>query len=456
MQNINQAPAASIKADTTPFPHRIPKYLPVFIWGLGCAFYFYEFLLQISPGIMKNDLMRDFSVTAQSLGILSGVWYWSYALLQIPSGMLIDRFGPQRILTFATVICSLGTLLFGLAPNLIIATIGRFFVGFGSAFAVIGTFKLAANWFPANRFALLAGATVALGMTGAIFAEGPLGFLINAITWRHSMILFGIIGLVLAVLLKFTVHDTPSAWIAQKNNKMPPPLPIEAKTKSAFSSTLITTFTDLWAIIKHKQIWLVAIYAGLMFFPTLTFCGLWGPGFISEHYGVEQTAAGGVVSLVFVGWIFGGPLGGWFSDRIGRRLPPMYIGCIGTLIVSLIILYVPISLSVMSFLLFLFGFFSSGFLPGFSIVKESSPPEQTATALGFMNMMNSIGPAFIQPLVGFILDYLWNKEMLNGVPHYSLIDYKIALSVIPVGLLLALLTLPFIRETYCGSAINRH
>lgn len=466
MDQINSSSARQITANFTTPPTetfmeatsksspssslRIPHYLPWLIWGLACAFYFYEFLLQISPNMMTKDLMREFSVTAQAVGILAGIYFWPYALSQIPVGILLDRFGPRRTLTFAAAICSLGALIFGVAPNYAIALCGRILIGVGSAFAVIGSFKLVANWFRPEKFALLAGLTVALGMAGGIFAAGPLGLLIDAIQWRDSMILLAVVGFGLALFLGLLIRDTPKQWVTRQNQTTSSLANEEHNTEKY---TWSKSCRDLWGIVQHKQIWLLAIYAGLMYFPTLTFCGLWGKDFLVEYYGLSRANAGAIVSIVFFGWIFGGPFWGWLSDRIHRRLPPMIIGCVGALIASIIVFYLPISLFWMRITLFLFGFFSSGFILAFSVVKESTPLNQAATAMGFMNMLNMVGAAFAQPLVGVILDYLWNGDMINQTPFYTLSNFQVALSVLPVGFFLALLCLPYIRETHCRSAI---
>ncbi len=134
------------------------------VWSLSCGFYFYEFLLQVSPSVMSHELMRDFGVTSQTLGILSGVYFYSYAFMQLPGGMMMDYFGPRRLLTIATLTCALSTIAFGYTENFYAACSARLMIGFGSAFAAIGAMKLAAVWFPSNKFAFLTGLMVTIGM----------------------------------------------------------------------------------------------------------------------------------------------------------------------------------------------------------------------------------------------------------------------------------------------------
>ncbi|RUR07696.1 MFS transporter [Legionella sp. km772] len=404
------------------------------VWGLGCLFYFYECLLQVSPSVMSNELMRDFAVTSQTLGILSGIYFYSYAAMQLPGGLLLDYFGPHRLLTLATVICAASTIAFGMTDNFFMACVARLMIGCGSAFAAIGTMKLAANWFPSYRFALLTGLMVTLGMLGAIGGEAPLALLVDDFGWRQSMIIMGGIGLVLAVLIFLITRDTPKNYNPAEHHH------VEEEG----------LLTSLATLIKNKQLWLIACYGGLMYMATPVFCGLWGVPFLMSKMAIAKATAANYISLVFIGWAIASPLWGIYSNRIGLRKPPMYIGCVGALICSILFIFAPINSSViMEGLLFLFGIFSAGFLPAFSVAKELCNKKYVATGLSFMNMMNMIGIALAQPLIGYILDKMWAGEMLGTVRLYPLVAYHTALALLPLGMLIALLILPKVKETYC-------
>lgn len=413
------------------------SFLPWMVWGLGCLFYFYESLLQVSPGVMSNELMRDFAVTSKTLGILSGIYFYSYAAMQLPGGVLMDYFGPQRLLTIATVVCAVSTIAFGMTDNFLMACLARLMIGFGSAFAAVGTMKLAANWFPATRFALLTGLMVTIGMLGAIGGEAPLALLVDNFGWRTSMIIMGILGLFLAVLLVIVASDSPK-------HQKPSTQKLEAEEENVFNSFM--------ALIKNKQLWLVAFYGGLMYMATPVFCGLWGVPFLMNTMAISKPTAANFISLVFIGWAIASPLWGIFSNRIGLRKPPLLIGCIGALICSSLFIFAPIkSPLLMQILLFSFGIFSAGFLPAFSVAKELCNKKYVATGLSFMNMMNMVGIALAQPLIGYILDRLWEGEMNGTVRVYPLSAYHSALSILPIGMFIALLILPKLKETYCQS-----
>lgn len=411
---------------------------PWLIWGLGCLFYFYECLLQVSPSVMSTELMRDFAVTSHTLGILSGIYFYSYAGMQLPCGVMTDYFGPRRLLTIATTVCALSTIAFGMTENFFMACIARLMIGFGSSFAVVGTLKLASNWFPANRFAFLTGMMVTLGMLGAIFGEAPLALLVDHYGWRHSMIIMGSIGIVVAILIFIFTKDHGSHAYQNASE--------DSKEEGTLGQRLLI-------LLRNKQLWLVALYGGLMYTATPVICGLWGVPFLMLSLHLSKAIAANYISLVLFGWAVGGPLWGIFSNRIGLRKPPLYIGCVGALLCSVLVIFGAVQHKLLvQILLFAFGVFSSGFLPAFALAKELCNQKYVATALSFMNMMNMVGIAIVQPAVGFILDCLWSGEMAHHVRVYTVANYQVALAVLPIGMLVALLLLPLIRETHCKVA----
>jgi MFS family permease len=412
-----------------------PAYLPWMIWVLACMFYFYENLLQVSPSVIGTELMRDFSVTSQTLGVLSGIYFYSYAFMQLPGGMMMDYFGPQRLLSLAALICGLSTIAFGLTESFFTACIARLMIGFGSAFAAVGCMKIASCWFAPQRFPILTGFMITLGMIGAIGGEAPLALLIEHFGWRHSMLIMGSIGVVLAVVIRLFAEDAPESRMqhARKDDEAP-------------------LMQSLLTLMKNHQLWLIALYGGLMYLSTPVFCGLWGVPFLMNKMHLAKTEAANYVSLVFVGWAVAGPLWGVFSNRIGLRKPPLYIGSVATLLISITFIFAPMPFSfIMPVLLFLFGFFSAAFLPAFTVAIELCNRRYAATGLSFMNMMNMIGIALAQPIIGFILDKMWAGQILDKVRVYPLEAYTVSLTILPVCIFISLIILPFIKETHCKS-----
>lgn len=411
--------------------------LPWLVWGLGALFYFYESLIQVSLGVMGSEIMRDFVVTSQTLGILSGVYFYFYSCMQLPSGIMVDYFGPKRLLIIATTTCALSTIAFSMTTSFYMACAARLMIGFGSAFAVVCSMKLAANWFSSDRFAFLTGLMVAIGMVGAIAGEAPLSMMVDQFGWRESMVFMGIFGLGLTALIYFSVSDSPSHQTHAEEETTPHEEHV---------------LSNLLALVKNKQLWLIACYGGLMYMSTPVFCGLWGVPFLMSKMHLSKTLAATYISLTFLGWMIASPLWGIYSNRIGLRKPPLYFASIGCLVSSLVFIYVPMTNHLgLQLALFSFGIFSAAFLPAFSVAKELCSSRYVATGLSFMNMMNMIGIAIVNPLIGFLLEQAWNGDIANDVHVYALRDYQTALTILPLAILSALIILPFIRETYCTS-----
>ncbi|MFI4938058.1 MAG: MFS transporter [Candidatus Berkiellales bacterium] len=405
------------------------------VWGFAAAFYFFELMLLVSPSVMVDDLTIAFNTSAEELGSLAAFYYYAYALMQIPVGLLIDRFGPRALLTLASFLCALGCLIFAWAPILIWAQCGRFIMGVGGSFAVVGCLKLASWWFPLKRFALLTGIMVAVGMMGGVFGQKPVALLVMSLGWRHTILLGAVVGGILGAMIWFVIADHP------KEVEFHP---------EKLTGGLKAFLKGLIQVMKNPQVWIASLYAGLMFVPTTGFGQLWGVPYFVERYHLEKDVAAWMVSMIFFGWAVGGPLYGWVSDHIHRRKLPMGVAAVGTLVVMLAILYTPASPFTMKILMFLLGAFSSGFIIAFSLVRELNVAILTGTTIGFINTINNASGALAQPVIGELLDKLRDgKVTIEGNPIYSVAMYNEAFLFLPVCIGIAILIMPFIRETYC-------
>ncbi|HQS84303.1 MAG: hypothetical protein B7Y25_01305 [Alphaproteobacteria bacterium 16-39-46] len=407
------------------------------IWSIAAFFYGYEFFLRASPSVMQSELQRDFLLDAEGLGFIVSLYYWAYASMQVPAGMLIDRFGPRKILTLAALICALGILAFGFSTEPVLAGVSRFMIGFGSAFAIIGTFKLAGNWFPASQFAFFAGFTLTFGTIGATLAGEPLAVLVNWIGWRSSLFFLSGVGILNAVVLWFFVKDHPSS----QNSKIFP----EAN-KDENAGKVWETFK---AVISNSQSWYIGAFAAFIYIPITCFGELWGFPFIMKSCSYGKTEAAFVISLIFIGITGGAPLFGWLSDSWKRRKIPLFMGTFGALISVTIAIYVPnLSLGIMSFLMIVLGICLGSHMILFALIRENNPPNASAIASGFGNFVCMIVPGLIQYLIGVSLDFLNKGGVTTNEKFYSLSSFKISLLFIPVGLVLAAICLSFARETY--------
>lgn len=407
---------------------------PWIIWILAASFFFYKYLIQVSPSVMTDDLMSAFNIHGAGLGNLSAFYFYAYLIMQIPVGILLDKFSPRLLTTTAIFVCSLSTFLFAHTNTLWLACICRAFMGAGAAFAAVSCFKLAALWFSPKRFALVSGMFMTAAMLGAVGGQVPLSLLVQHAGWRDALEIIGAIGIVLGVVYYLIIRD--KVIITAHD-----PLKKEA---------LGYRFRQ---IVTNKQAWVLSLYSGLAFAPVSVFGGLWGVPFLETAYQIPRTDAAMAISCIFIGFAAGAPFWGWFSDYIQRRKPILFIGTFSALICLLIVLYSPRQvLSSLMIFLFFFGFGSSGFFTSFAMIRELFSITLVATVLGIMNTFNSIFEALFEPLVGAILDWTWSGAVIDGRHHFSVQSYHWSLSLLPLALFIALVCLSFIKETYCQVA----
>lgn len=408
-----------------------PRLLPLFGWLTAAMFFLYAWVMRVAPSVMVEELMRDFAVGAAVLGNLSAAYFYGYAGMQIPVGLLLDRFGPRRLIALSALACAGGCVLFATGGTLATVTAGRFLIGASAAFSLVGSMAVAGQWFPASRFAILSGIAMALGMAGGVCGQAPLRLVVEATDWRTANLLLAAGGLALAGAAGATVRDK---W----------------RGKGGVGNAL----AGLGKVIRLPQTWLIAL-AGLgTSAPLLGFAGLWGVPFLETAYALPRTLAASLTSAIFIGWGIGAPLFGWFSDRIGRRKAPLVAGLALETLALAAVIYLPgLSVVQLATLCFLVGLLGSAQIVCFALARENHRLELSGTAIGLVNGMVTGAGALFQPLVGFLLDLAWTGEVLQGAPAYDLSAYRFALSSLIVCGVAGLLFLAAVRETYCRPRI---
>lgn len=403
-----------------------------FIWSFAALFYLYQFILRNFPGVMTEDLMRDFSLEACALGLMTACYLVSYASLQIPVGLGLDKFGPSRFLRGAILLCIAGTFLFGISQDFYMACTGRFLIGMGATCAFLGCVKLGTVWFPPQKLALVIGFTMLAGKIGAIMGQAPLALLVEFLGWRESL-LYVLVpsGCLLAVGIFLFVEDkeTPAALRENKDT---------------------TTFLlHLKTIALDYRMWILGAYGALMYCPLLAFVDLWGIPFLTKLYGIDRAVAGSITTMFYIGIGIGSPLIAIISDSLKMRKIPMGIGVVLSILFNMLVIYLTdVSLPMMYFLLFMAGVAFSTQPLIFSSACQLTPPENNGTAVSFINMLVMIFGLLLQPLIGKLLELSWGGNMVNGVPDYTVTDYRYALMSVPISLGLALFLMPFIPETF--------
>ena len=413
---------------------------PWLIVVCGMLFYCFNYFLRVSPSVMQTDLTEAFHITATQFGTLAGFYYLAYTPMQVPAGMIYDKFGVRFVLCAACLIAVAGLALFISADNYMIAGCGRLLIGLGCAFAYIGTLKLASIWLPPNRFATVAGLTTAIGMVSGALSQKYLTHIVEAIGYQEALRTAMISGIVLSVILYVLVKNRPKESTGNQVDLMHTPINVSQ------------LFSALWLISTNRQMWLIGIIGCLLYLPSSVFLDLWGIPYLETVYHLDQEQAVALSGYTFYGWIISGPIIGVISDKIGLRVLPLtFTGFFAALLLCAVF-YVPnLNVAWLSSIFFLIGFCCGAHPLCFALGKESNPIQISGTSVAVTNMLIMLGGMIFQPVVGKLLDYHTTSIGANGLPIYSPSDYTFALSIVPLGVALGIVLSLFLKETHCKS-----
>ncbi|KTD26083.1 Sugar phosphate permease [Legionella israelensis] len=402
------------------------------VWGLAATFYFSDYLARVSHGVMHKYLQMDFGINETGFGILTASFYVPYILMQLPVGLMVDRFSIRWILTLMSLLTAFGCVVFGLADSLLTASIGRMFIGFSAAFAFVCALRLATSWFPPAMLGLLAGFTQALGMLGAAAGEAPVSFLVGAVGWRHSMLVIAFVFIILAGLLYQFIQDKPGG-----------------RRHDIKHENRLSILQSLKVILSNRQTWLNALYAGFLFGPTAVIGEAIGPAYLQYGRGLSAHAAAFATGLIFIGWGISGPLTGWLSDKIGRRKPLMIASALfGIILTSIFVFYPHLDKTLAYIIFFVFGMTNTGVAIAYAVSTELHDKNVVGTSIAFTNMTSIFVGALLQPLVGHLVDMVSGFRAYN-VETLLLSDFQAGLRILPLSSLIAFILALTVKETYC-------
>jgi MFS family permease len=394
-------------------------------FALAAGFFGHEFVQRVSPSVVVGELMAEFAVGAAVFGSLTAFYFYAYAGMQIPVGILMDRFGPRRLMAFAAGVSALGAVLFATAPSLGFAYAGRLLIGFGASFSWIGILTVATLWLPAARFSSLVGIGQAAGMAGAMLGQAPLSLVVDVAGWRLTVGLLATVGATIALAIWTVVPDVvPRA--------------------QAVRGQLVG---GLRVAARSRETWLNGAFGLAMTGTMLAFAGLWAVPWLVGVHGYARAEAAAFASAMFLGWAIGSPIIGLLSDRARRRRPFM-VACGFAMAASLAtILYAgPFPAPMLVALMFVNGACASSMVLAYGAARDHNPPEASGAVYGIVNAAVVGSGALFQPLIGLLLDLKWDGAMQGGVRVYDPGAYAAAFAVLPLAALLGTLAACLSRE----------
>jgi len=370
------------------------RYRWVIFWVLSCQ-YLIVYFHRVCPAVVAPELVKTFSISGTSLGILASGYFYSYSITQIPVGFLSDSWGTRKTVALFSFVAALGSMVFAFAPSFAFATFARILVGLGVSATFVSSLKALAEWFGSREYARISGLLMAMGGIGWLSAATPLALLTETLGWRGAFVIVGIITAFLAILTWFTVVDKPDS-----NNTTS----INSKDKESEYNLR----ASLSYIIRQKYFWVIVVWLFFAQGTLFSFFALWAGPYLIDTYNLSKSSAGNVLSMIAVGMVFGSPLLGYLSDRVLTSRKKVLVGAsfINVLVwCFMIVFYQDFSLHALFGVFFLMGITTSAIVViVFTIVKELFPLEMAGTAIGAANLFSFFGGVIFQPLIGYVLD----------------------------------------------------
>lgn len=387
------------------------------MWGLLVFVFLLVNIYRLSSAVLFEELMIAFQTTGAQLGTLHAMFFWIYAIFQIPAGLLADRLGPRLTVGCGAIIMNIGAVVFAISTTYSSAVMGRFLIGLGASVVFISVLRFCANWFTEDEFTTMNGLSFAVSGIGGILATTPLAIFAEAIGWRWALGGLGFVGLAVSALVFSFVRDQPKRKYSIDDQITKAP----------------AIRTELSRIFSDRVIWL----SGILLFCTtgvnLTLFGLWGIPYIVQLYGTSVTYASMFTLLGGIGILVGPPAIGAISTRFGTRSGIIILGA-GTYIVVLspLALFTNLPLIVVALSYFMAGFLLGSFVLTYPIVKERFTVQSSGISMGTINGAAFLGASVLPIVMGLALDAYWTGEFIGGVRIYTAFGYQLAFGVATV------------------------
>jgi len=393
-----------IESDPTPNPHRWLVFFSI------CLAYFFVYFHRVSTSVIVPDLLSAFNTQAAALGVMSSMYFYVYALEQPFVGYLTDRIGPRRVIGYWSIVATAGCIIFGLAPGIGWASVGRTLIGIGVGGVYVPAIKAFSQWFSKKEFALMIGLLMSVGNFGAVIATTPLAWAADLWGWRPTFFIIGGITLLIACFTLLMTHDydTPSkteAMPAQKNT---------ADTHRKHGAL---------SILASKQFWLIALIFFGIYGTLVTFQGLWATPFLMTAFGVDRIFASKLNMLIPIGVAVGSPLIGWLAARLSwdKAKILIIILLVYTLTwIGIIFYYSQFKTFGVGVVLLVMGAATGGFISMlWAYVRERTPTKMLGRISGMMNPAPFFGIAIFQVLTGAILDHGERMDDLYAISGFK-------------------------------------
>jgi sugar phosphate permease len=405
------------------------RYLVCAVIFLGYVLVFFH---RLCPAVIALDMQADFAVGGTLLGVLASAYFYSYAVMQIPTGLLADSWGPRKTVSSALALAAVGAVVMGLAPGLGLAVAGRIMVGVGVSTVFVCNFKILANWFCTRRFVVMGGLFMATGGVGALISAAPLAWLSDALGWRASLVLVGGATLAMSGLVWLVVRDRPQdkGWPA-----------VSEVLPGAESARRIGLGEGMRRVVTAARFWPISLWAFCSTGLSFALGGLWGGPFLMQVYGMSKAQAGGILTAYAASLLLGAPPMGWAANRLGRKR--VLMACSVVMCAACAAVWQdPDGLPPWALMAAFFAIGLAGAATGpviAAVSKELFPLSIAGTSVGLVNLFPFFGAAVMQIGMGAVVEIKGQPAHQVVVAAYGdlfLVSLAIALASLGLSFLL--------------------
>jgi len=362
------------------------------VFVLLCSAFILAFFHRVAPTVIAEELTESLGASSLALGSIAAMYFYIYALMQVPAGIIVDRVGPRLSVGLATALGGVGSILFGLAPDVLVANIARCIIGFGVAFAFVGAMRASAVWFRAEHYAMAGGWIILVGNLGAVLGTTPLAWTLAWVSWRTTFVAMGVIALVLAIAILRFVRDRPSNTEFDQGGETP--------SAAQFKH-------DLVACLKQPGVWLCFLAGFALVGTFFGFTGIWAVPYLQERAGFTKQQAADCLTFALILLAIGAPLAGWASDRMRRRKPLIIAACVASGATWLALgAFDGLGFWTLSLLLACSGLCCGPIVGAYATAKDLAPPSAAGFAVALVNTGLFAGAAILQLVIGWILTHL--------------------------------------------------
>ena len=397
------------------------------------SIYIVSQFLRNSIGVIAPNLADDLGLSPAEIGLLSSTFFFTFAAVQIPVGMALDRFGPRLCLVVGAAITVVGAVVFASAASPSVLILGRALLGLGTAGSLVASLAVYARRFPPDRFATITGLHVGIGTVGTLLATAPLAFSTATIGWRGSFLVVGAFTLVLGMLIAVVIKDD---------------VPTCGRRE-----TLRESLSGILAVLRTPSVGRLFVMHLVVYSSFGLIVGLWGGPYLAHIYGYGLEERGVFLLIPALTQIFGSLLWGPTDRLAGSHKLPVLIGA-GTTAAALV--YLALAGTLSPFMLVVW-FAAFGFLSAYGPVliahgKALFSPHQVGRGLTVLNM-GSMGGTFLSQTVSGIVIGLFPTAP-DGA--YDLTAYRLVFGLQAVFILLACLVYFGSRDPMEGDRKSDH